>query len=217
MIGEANQKMLDVSNDPAVTLKQLEDVMELYKDYPVADVRKARDQCKTKQAVMATKARERLNSAALSKNAKEVEEVLAEFAEAGEIVDSAYKGLQRHFDTMKETMRRKLGAALNQADTKRIQEVLDEAEAFGESINREVQFLKDRMDSLSASAKVDMDHLMKLSDYRSVEDGVKKYEEYPVSSHLITCSRHPCRRFVSIHSGAWYASVHIKRAGYSGA
>ena len=66
-----------------------------------------------------------------------------------------------------------------QADTKRIQEVLDEAESFGDSINREVQFLKDRMDSLSASAIVDMDHLMKISEYRSVEEGVKKYEQYP--------------------------------------
>lgn len=63
---------------------------------------------------MATKARERLNSAALSKNAKDVEEVLAEFIEAGDIVESSYKALERHFETMKETMRRKLGAALNQ-------------------------------------------------------------------------------------------------------
>jgi hypothetical protein len=179
LITEANQKMLDVETDPGSTLKALADVMELYKDYPVADVRKARDKCKTKQAVMATKVRERLNTAAMSRNAKEVEEVLTEFADAGEIVDNAYKAVQRHFETMKETMRRKLGAALNQADTKRIQEVLDEAEAFGPSVTREVQFLKDRLDSLAASAKVDMEHLMKSSDYRVVDEGVAKYESYP--------------------------------------
>ncbi len=179
LISEANQKMLDVETDAGVTLKALEDVMEAYRDYPVADIRKARDRCKTKQAVMATKAREQLNAACLSKNAKDVEEVLSEFAEAGEIVDTAYKALKRHFETMKETMRRKLGAALNQADPKRIQEVLDEAEIFGPSVSREVQFLKDRLDSLAASAKLDMEHLMRSSDYRSVGDGVAKYETYP--------------------------------------
>ena len=179
LISEANQKMLAVETNPGVTLQGLEDVMELYKDYPVADIRKARDKCKTKQAVMATKARERLNAACLSKNAKDVEEVLSEYAEAGEIVGAAYKALQRHFDTMKETMRRKLGAALNQADPKRIQEVLDEAEIFGPSVSREVQFLRDRLDSLSASAKVDMEQLMRSSDYRSVEEGLAKYETYP--------------------------------------
>ena len=52
LIGDANTALLDVANNAGATLQELEAALEQYSSYPAADVRKAKDQVKTKLAVI---------------------------------------------------------------------------------------------------------------------------------------------------------------------
>lgn len=179
LIAEANTALLNVANNPGATFKELDDALQKFSSYPVPDIRKARDQAKTKLAVMATRARERLNAAALTKDIEDIQALLTEFAEPGELIRNAYDGLQSHFGSLKDVMRRKLANAVAQTDPSQITEVLEEAESFGPTVERETAFLKDRLASLSASAIEDMARLHDTVDYRIVSDAIKKYEGYP--------------------------------------
>ena len=146
LINEANKALSDVAVDSNATLQSMEEVLVKYDGYPAADIRKGRDFVKTKQAVLSTTVRDRLNTATKTDDLKQIEEVLAEYKDTGEMVRSAYTALTSHANSLRDEMRRKLGAAISVGDPRQIIELLEQAEAYGEPLQREREFLKVNMD-----------------------------------------------------------------------
>ena len=178
LLSEARNEMETLAKDKDASIESIELMIQKFEHYP-RDIRKSRDQLKTRLAVLVAEISQELRKASKSSDFRAVNELLDKYSErpsthiAGVIAD--VRGRQANLIVeMKKTLR--TGSALD--DPREMDKLLELATPFGRAVRNEVKDLQERRQTRIRAIRNQLKRLTKASDFAAIKDAVETYKGY---------------------------------------
>jgi Fe-S cluster biosynthesis and repair protein YggX len=179
LLERASKEMEMLATSPDTSLREIETCLTLYEDYP-RDVRKARDQLKTRQAVLSARLREKIRDASATKSFKDIAALLDDIGDsAGDKLAGPVVDLRNQHQNLVIAMQAKLKAAMGYKDARAVQQLLDDSAEFGTSVKSEVTLVERRLSKLISDVNSKLNKLTKVDDLDVVNTALAQYEDYP--------------------------------------
>jgi phage terminase small subunit len=182
----AAKEMIEMASRKVVTETESSALLEKYAEWgsdPVhAELKKARDALRSKQAFLATGTMDRLRRlGAVEEDPAVLNQAIEEFKDRAEELGDAYVAITSRRDQLKDEVIAKINDAKALDDPVAMTRIITESEPFGELVERDRNGLKEDVQKLYKSVAGELEKLATATevDFVQVELQCEKYKQWP--------------------------------------